>query len=159
MSFLRTLGRLLLSSPTPPRCPACQCQLEIWKQWWMKRAILPNFIYNTHTITGILPTIITHDSDHNTDCHFNRSKLSTSFTPLTTILSAFDHNHPHHSPLLLSKLPLPVLIVLSNILNQLRTVCIFWGDCSSHYKWDEVTMNIFEGSPFQASNMSWMKKS
>ena len=56
------------------------------------------------------------------------------------------------SPLLFCKSPLPVLIILPNVLNQLRTVCIFWVIVVENGSDDNL-------SPFQASNMSWMKKS
>ena len=56
-------------------------------------------------------------------------------TPLMIILS----------PLLLCKLPLPELIVLPDILNQLRTVCIFWvGWKWMRWQWISLTIPSLE---------------
>ena len=49
------------------------------------------------------------------------------------------------SPLLLCKLPLPELIVLPDILNQLGTVCIFWvGWKWMRWQWISLTIPSLE---------------
>ena len=154
MWFLRTLVQLSSSrgqDPTPPRWPG-QCQLQIWKQSWMEWLLNCSKLhlqYYSHLsyMTKVILIAISiypnyqHHLHHAIIRHYEHHRavlIAEAPQPATTLMIIL-------SPLLLCKLPLPELIVLPDILNQLRTVCIFWvGWKWMRWQWISLTIPSLE---------------